>query len=51
MQNGKLEAKVAAIKEYNRVKKRVDEKPEVNIGISLTDLFNKAAAKKNDDTK
>jgi hypothetical protein len=39
-QDTKLEAKVSAIREYNKLKKRVDEKPNVTVQVSLKSLFN-----------
>lgn len=35
-------SKVSAIREYNKLKQRVDDKPLVNVNFSLVDLFDRA---------
>ncbi len=41
-------AKLGGIKEYNRVKKRIDDKPNVTVNVDLAQLFDAANTKTGD---
>lgn len=50
-QHNDLSSKTAAIREYNKLKKRIDEKAQVNVNLSLSELLDKVKERKTNQNK